>query len=67
MRDNPVFTVADGLFWLYQTAERNPIVRMFQIMKLWGQASVPGLHYLSHHRVRIASFLAYPWTDQSKE
>jgi circadian clock protein KaiC len=44
MRDNPVFTVADGLFWLYQTAERNSIVRKFQIMKLRGQASVPGLH-----------------------
>jgi len=44
MRDNPVFTVADGLFWLYQTAERNSIVRKFQIMKLRGQSSVPGLH-----------------------
>jgi circadian clock protein KaiC len=44
MRDNPVFTVADGLFWLYQSAERNSIVRKFQIMKLRGQASVPGLH-----------------------
>jgi circadian clock protein KaiC len=44
IRDNPVFTVSDGLFWLYQTAERNSIVRKFQIMKLRGQASVPGLH-----------------------
>ena len=23
LRDNPVFTVADGLFWLYQSVERN--------------------------------------------
>ena len=44
IRDNPVFTVADGLFWLYQMAERNSVVRKFQIMKLRGQASVPGLH-----------------------
>ena len=44
MRDNPVFTVADGLFWLYQEVERNSIVRKLQIMKLRGQASVPGLH-----------------------
>jgi circadian clock protein KaiC len=43
-RDNPVFTVADGLFWLYQTVERNSIVRKLQIMKLRGQASVPGMH-----------------------
>jgi circadian clock protein KaiC len=50
MRDNPVFTVADGLFWLYQTAERNSIVRKFQIMKLRGQASVPGLHTLAGGR-----------------
>ena len=44
MRDNPVFTVADGLFWLTQTAERNAVVRKLQIIKLRGQASVPGLH-----------------------
>jgi len=44
LRDNPVFTVADGLFWLYQSVERNSIVRKMQIMKLRGQESVPGLH-----------------------
>jgi circadian clock protein KaiC len=44
LRDNPVFTVADGLFWLYQQVERNSIVRKMQVMKLRGQASVPGLH-----------------------
>jgi circadian clock protein KaiC len=44
VRDNPVFTVADGLFWLYQQVDRNSIVRKLQIMKLRGQASVPGLH-----------------------
>jgi len=44
LRDNPVFTVADGLFWLYQTTERNSIVRKMQIMKLRGRESVPGLH-----------------------
>lgn len=44
LRDNPVFTVADGLFWLYQSVERNSIVRKMQIMKIRGQAPVPGLH-----------------------
>ena len=44
MRDNPVFTVADGLFWLSQLTERNSVVRKLQIFKLRGQASVPGLH-----------------------
>lgn len=44
MRDNPVFTVADGLFWLSQEAERNSVVRKMQVVKLRGQESVPGLH-----------------------
>jgi len=44
VRDNPVFTVADGLIWLSQVAERNSVVRKLQIMKLRGQESVPGLH-----------------------
>lgn len=44
IRDNPVFTVADGLFWLSQQVERNSIVRKLQIKKSRGQASVPGLH-----------------------
>ena len=44
MRDNPLFTVADGLFWLSQLPERNSVVRKLQILKLRGQTSVPGLH-----------------------
>ena len=44
LRDNPIFTVADGLLWLSQVAERNSVVRKLQIIKLRGQASVPGLH-----------------------
>ena len=42
--NNPVFTVADGLFWLTQVTERNSVVRKLQVMKLRGQESVPGLH-----------------------
>lgn len=44
VQTNPVFTVADSLFWLHQVVERNSIVRKLQIMKLRGQESVPGLH-----------------------
>ena len=44
VRDNPIFIVADGIFWLSQVAERNSVVRKLQIMKLRGQDSVPGLH-----------------------
>lgn len=44
MRGNPLFTVADGLFWLSQITERNSVVRKMRIIKLRGQNSVPGLH-----------------------
>lgn len=42
--DNPIFTVADGILWLFQQVERNSVVRKLQVMKLRGQMSVPGLH-----------------------
>jgi circadian clock protein KaiC len=44
MRGDPLFTIADGLFWLSQVTQRNSVVRKLQIIKLRGQASVPGLH-----------------------
>jgi circadian clock protein KaiC len=46
IRDNPLFTIADGLLWLWQVTERNSVVRKLQVVKLRGQASVPGLHTL---------------------
>jgi circadian clock protein KaiC len=42
--ENPVFTVADGLLWLYQSIDRNSMVRKIQVMKMRGQAPIPGLH-----------------------
>lgn len=59
IRDNPVFTVADGLFWLYQQVERNSIVRKLQIVKLRGQASVPGMHTF---RITEAGLQTFPRT-----
>jgi circadian clock protein KaiC len=44
MRDNPIFTVADGIIWLSQSKERNSVVRKVQVMKLRGQETMPGLH-----------------------
>jgi circadian clock protein KaiC len=41
---NAVFTVADGLLWLAQSLDRNSMVRKMQIMKMRGQAPIPGLH-----------------------
>lgn len=42
--DNPIFTVADGLLWLYQSVDRNSVVRKMQVVKSRGHASIPGLH-----------------------
>lgn len=44
VRSNPVFTVADGILCLSQETERNSMTRKLQILKVRGQASVPGLH-----------------------
>jgi circadian clock protein KaiC len=44
IRDNALFTMVDGIFWLSQVTERNSVVRKLQIMKLRGQATVPGMH-----------------------
>lgn len=41
---NPVFTIADGLLWLSQAADRNSVVRKLQVMKMRGAAPMPGLH-----------------------
>jgi circadian clock protein KaiC len=40
----PVFTVADGILWLSQNLQRNSMVRKMQVVKMRGQAQVPGLH-----------------------
>ena len=59
LRDNPVFTVADGLLWLYQSVERNSIVRKMQVMKMRGQESVPGMHTF---RITDAGVHTFPRT-----
>jgi len=59
LRDNPVFTVADGLFRLCQNVERNSVVRKLQVMKLRGQESVPGLHTF---RITEAGLQTFPRT-----
>ena len=41
---NPVFTVADGLIWLRQSVQRNSMVRKIEVVKMRGQATLPGLH-----------------------
>lgn len=41
---NPVFTVADGIIWMLQSTHRNSMVRKIEIVKMRGQATIPGQH-----------------------
>ena len=41
---NPIFTVADGVIWLTQAADRNSVVRKLNVRKMRGRAPMPGLH-----------------------
>ena len=43
--ENPIFTVADGLLWLYQSVDRNSVVRKMQVVKM----SRPGVDSRSTH------------------
>jgi circadian clock protein KaiC len=54
---NPVFTVADGLIWLRQSVERNSMVRKMEIMKMRGQATLPGLH---SYRISSTGLTVFP-------
>ena len=41
---SPVFTVADGIFWMTQHIHRDAMVRKIQVVKMRGQSQRPGLH-----------------------
>ncbi len=60
--DNPIFTVADGLLWLYQARERRAVTRRLQVVKMRGQAPVPGLQSfrITPEGVRVFPRLSMP-------
>ncbi|MEP6991495.1 MAG: ATPase domain-containing protein [bacterium] len=53
----PVFTVADGVFWLSQVTDRNSVVRKMQAIKVRGRAPMPGLHTF---RITDAGLQVFP-------
>jgi circadian clock protein KaiC len=59
MRD-PVFTVADGILWLSQEANRNSIVRRLQVVKARGMATMPGLHTMRMSSTGVQVFPRTP-------
>jgi circadian clock protein KaiC len=54
---NPVFTIADAIVWLEQAADNNSVVRKLQVVKIRGQAPMPGLHT---YRITDAGLQVFP-------
>ncbi|MES1980952.1 MAG: ATPase domain-containing protein [Pseudomonadota bacterium] len=61
---SPVFTVADGVLWLSQNLHRNSMLRKMQIVKMRGQAQVPGLHTF---RISDEGIRVFPRTLMRRE
>src|SRR5207244_4292881 len=56
IRENPVFTMADGLVVLTQRVDRNSMVRQAQVLKMRGNAPQPGLHTIRITNDGVAAF-----------
>jgi len=57
IRENPVFTMADGLLTMNQHTNRNSMVRQVQVLKMRGNAPQPGLHTI---RISDRGVQAFP-------
>ncbi len=57
LHQNPLLTVADGIFTLTQQVHRNAVVRKLQVVKVRGMAPMPGLHTV---RISQAGLQVYP-------
>lgn len=57
----PIFTVADGVLWLSQEANRNSVVRRLQVVKSRGMAPQPGMHTM---RMTTAGVQVFPRTPE---
>lgn len=60
-REDPLFTVADGILWLHNQAEGNDGSRKLEVVKLRGQETLPGLHTfrIGHEGLRVFA----PWVN----
>jgi circadian clock protein KaiC len=60
---DPILTVADGLIWMRQSIQGNSIVRKMEIMKMRGQATLPGLHTFRISSAGINVFAPPPFVS----
>ena len=63
---NPIFTIADGLFWLTQETNRNSVVRKIQVVKMRGQGSTPGVHTMKMSDEGIRIYPRLPSSDEPR-
>jgi circadian clock protein KaiC len=61
---HPVFTVADGIFWMSQMIDRNSVVRKLRVVKARGQGFMPGLHTC---RIYEAGLQVYPRIPEEQQ
>ena len=66
-QDHPVYTVADSLLLLSQKTERNSVVRKLRVMKMRGQADLPGLHTFRITRQGLAVFPRIPQPEDEEQ
>ena len=57
IREEPVFTMADGLISLTQRVDRNSMVRQVKVLKMRGNSPQPGLHTV---RISADGVQAFP-------
>jgi circadian clock protein KaiC len=57
IRENPLFTMADGLLTMNQRVSRNSMVRQVQVLKMRGNAPQPGFHTI---RISNRGVQAFP-------
>jgi circadian clock protein KaiC len=63
---NVIFTVADGVVWLSQSALRNSVVRRLQVIKMRGQEEVPGFHTIRFSKQGVRVFPRLPNPEEQR-
>jgi circadian clock protein KaiC len=56
IRENPLFTIADGLLTMTQRVDRDSMVRQVRVLKMRGNAPQPGLHTVRISNQGIQAF-----------
>lgn len=64
---SPIMTIADGIIWLSQEANRNSVVRKVRIVKMRGQPQIPGSHTMKMTGAGTRVYPRLPSPDEHKQ